>query len=198
MHKYSKISKYKYKNILECFCAGMTAKETSERLHLHRNTVERHFRSFRKRIFHNIGIDDNSIHERMLDKYYYPLLDIFCINGKIEVKHAINPDNVSHNMFVATGKFNYNCALHYDDHVFYEPKNKRFLLNNYNLNFKSYAQKNDIINEFWEVSKKRLLKFQGLRKEKFFLHMKESEFRFNHRKDLYKIMSELVNETKNT
>lgn len=42
----------------------------------------------------------------------------------------------------------------------------------------------------------RLSKFYGLKKEEFLLHLKECEFRFNHRKqDLYKILLEVI--TKN-
>jgi transposase len=40
-----------------------------------------------------------------------------------------------------------------------------------------------------------LAKFNGLTNEKFILHLKESEFRFNHRKqDLYKILLKKIRE----
>ena len=43
------------------------------------------------------------------------------------------------------------------------------------------------IDSFWIYCKRRLAKFNGLTNEKFILHLKESEFRFNHRKqNLYK------------
>lgn len=39
----------------------------------------------------------------------------------------------------------------------------------------------------------RLAKFNGLQKEDFYLHLKESEFRFNNRnEDLYKIMLQAI------
>ena len=42
------------------------------------------------------------------------------------------------------------------------------------------------IESFWAFAKQRLRKFHGLKKEKFYLHLKECEFRFNHRhKDMY-------------
>jgi len=42
------------------------------------------------------------------------------------------------------------------------------------------------IESFWSFTKRRLAKFNGLTDEKFFLHLKESEFRFNlrHEKDI--------------
>ena len=39
----------------------------------------------------------------------------------------------------------------------------------------------------------KLSKFYGLKKEEFLLHLKECEFRFNHRKqNLYKILLEII------
>ena len=49
------------------------------------------------------------------------------------------------------------------------------------------------IESFWSFTKRRLAKFNGLTDNKFFLHLKECEFRFNHRHkqdylpDLWKI-----------
>ena len=46
---------------------------------------------------------------------------------------------------------------------------------------------------FWSYCKRRLAKFNGLTDEKFILHLKESEFRFNNRKqNLYKILLEII------
>jgi transposase len=43
------------------------------------------------------------------------------------------------------------------------------------------------IESFWSFAKRRLLKFNGIPKHTFYLHLKETEFRFNHRHhDLYK------------
>lgn len=48
------------------------------------------------------------------------------------------------------------------------------------------------IESFWSFTKARLLKMKGVRKDKFVLHLKESEFRWNYRKTMYKkLLSEL-------
>jgi transposase-like protein len=48
------------------------------------------------------------------------------------------------------------------------------------------------IESFWGYAKIRLVKFKGMNKNSFNLHLKECEFRFNNRKqDLYKILLEL-------
>lgn len=61
-----------------------------------------------------------------------------------------------------------------------------------------FAVKENHINEiesFWGYAKHRLARFKGIRQEKFFLHLKETEFRFNHRKDnLYKLMLRILRE----
>jgi len=45
------------------------------------------------------------------------------------------------------------------------------------------------IEGFWGYAKTRLAKFRGMRKHTFYLHLKECEFRFNHRQDkVYEIM----------
>jgi transposase len=39
------------------------------------------------------------------------------------------------------------------------------------------------IESFWSFAKHRLFKLHGIRKDKFLLHLKECEFRWNHRRD---------------
>ncbi|OQA36762.1 MAG: ISXO2-like transposase domain protein [Acidobacteria bacterium ADurb.Bin340] len=49
------------------------------------------------------------------------------------------------------------------------------------------------IRSFWSYVKRRLARFNGIPQKTFYLHLKESEFRFNHRKeDLYKILLDLL------
>jgi transposase len=45
------------------------------------------------------------------------------------------------------------------------------------------------IESFWSFAKRRLAKFNGIPAHTFFLHLKETEFRFNHRRDnLYGVL----------
>ena len=49
------------------------------------------------------------------------------------------------------------------------------------------------IESFWAYAKHRLAKFKGVSKHTFYLHMKETEFRFNHRRDnLYQVVLKLL------
>ena len=45
------------------------------------------------------------------------------------------------------------------------------------------------IESFWSYAKRRISKFNGVPKDKFILHLKESEWRWNHRDDkLYELL----------
>ena len=49
------------------------------------------------------------------------------------------------------------------------------------------------IESFWAFAKTRLAKFRGMRPTTFYLHLKECEFRFNHRaENLYSLMLKMI------
>jgi transposase-like protein len=62
--------------------------------------------------------------------------------------------------------------------------------------FNEFAKGTNHINgieSFWSFAKRRMLKFNGLRADKFFHHLKECDFRFNHRRDnLYNTILSLL------
>ena len=48
------------------------------------------------------------------------------------------------------------------------------------------------IENFWSFAKRRLAKFNGCASDKFVLHLKECEFRYNHRDEyLFKVVSKI-------
>ena len=49
------------------------------------------------------------------------------------------------------------------------------------------------IENFWGIAKMRLAKFRGLSKPTFYLHLKECEFRFNHRgENMYQLLLKII------
>ena len=49
------------------------------------------------------------------------------------------------------------------------------------------------IENFWGIAKVRLYKFRGMDKKTFYLHLKECEFRFNHRQEnLYMVLLKII------
>lgn len=51
------------------------------------------------------------------------------------------------------------------------------------------------IESFWAYAKLRLAKMKGIQRHMFYLHLKETEFRFNHRRDnLYRLLLKILRE----
>ena len=48
------------------------------------------------------------------------------------------------------------------------------------------------IENFWSFSKRRLAKFNGVSRKTFLLHLKECEFRYNHKHDMLKVLKRLL------
>ena len=55
MLKNCKISDYKIKKILKCFCGDINATKTAQILELNRRTIDRYFNIFRKKIIENLA-----------------------------------------------------------------------------------------------------------------------------------------------
>jgi transposase len=65
----------------------------------------------------------------------------------------------------------------------------------YRLNNGTVPKKTQIncVDNFWGSTKMRLQKFRGMSKSTFFLHLKETEYRFNHRnEDLYSLLLDML------
>src|SRR5574343_1164447 len=60
---------------------------------------------------------------------------------------------------------------------------KHFRVNHGANEFASGERHINGIESFWSYAKRRMAKFNGLTKRTFYLHLKETEFRFNHRGD---------------
>lgn len=50
------------------------------------------------------------------------------------------------------------------------------------------------IANFWSFAKRRLAKFNGVSRKTFLLHLKETEFRYNHTGDILKKMRKIIRE----
>ena len=69
---------------------------------------------------------------------------------------------------------------------------KHYRVNHSKNEFANKSRHINGIENFWGIAKERLMKFKGLPKRTFFLHLKECEFRFNNRrKNLYKFLLEI-------
>jgi hypothetical protein len=63
----------------------------------------------------------------------------------------------------------------------------------YRLGQSSDTHQMDDVDAFWALTKHRLAKFKGLNRNTAYLHLKECEYRFNHRNDdLFAVLLELL------
>lgn len=99
---------------------------------------------------------------------------------------------------IIRGKVDPNSNIHTDGWRGYDGLvdlglEKHFRVNHGNNEFVKGSRHVNGIESFWSYAKHRLTQFHGVRRDKFELHLKETEFRFNHRHvDLYETLLKLL------
>lgn len=207
--KFSKLSEAKIREVVRYFCADLTALQTAKLSGLNRNTVNRLYGAMRERalnaceaqraLFGVIEADESYFGARRVKGKRgrgafgkVPVFGIFerqgqvyteivsdckkptlqrMIRGKVTVASVINSDGwKGYDGLVDIGYGHFRVDHSKDE----------FARGNHHING---------IEGFWGMTKVRLSKFKGLPKHTFQLHLKETEWRFNHRHDnLYKLM----------
>jgi len=100
------------------------------------------------------------------------------IRGKADVASVIHTDRWrGYDGLVDVG---------FDKHLRVDHGNNEFARGNAHVNG---------IESFWSYAKRRLVQFNGVPRHTFYLHLKETEYRFNHRHhSLYKALLSLLNQ----
>jgi transposase len=100
------------------------------------------------------------------------------IRGKADVASVIHTDRWrGYDGLVDVG---------FDKHLRVNQGNNEFARGNIHVNG---------IESFWSYAKRRLVQFNGVPRHTFYLHLKETEYRFNHRhQSLYKALLSLLNQ----
>jgi len=205
----TQITTPKFKQLLKCFTLDITATNTAKLTGISRQTVNRIFLLLRKKIASNYTIQDKTFGEFELDESYFgakrvrgkrgrgaagktPVFGLLKRDGKVYVEIV---KNCSREMLmpIIQGKILEGSTIHTDGWKAYDG----LILNGY-THHRVYHSHNEFargkchvngIEGFWSYAKRRLAKFNGLSDKMFYLHLKECEFRFNHRHtDLYVIM----------
>lgn len=210
--KRSRISKAKFSLIVRYFCDDLTAWETSRLLRVNRHTAERYFFLFRQLIFDQSLKEEKLFGEVEVDESYFgptrvrgkegrgagkkiPVVGLLKRNGKVYTKIVTNCSR-EELMPVIKGKVLSGSTVYTDGWSSYDS----LVLNGYK-HYRIYHSENEFararnhvngIESFWSYAKRRLRKFNGVQKDKFLLYLKESEWRFNHRKTLEKSLRTLV------
>ncbi len=212
--KYSKLSVYQTKKILKCFSDELTATQTAKSLGLHRNTIDRFFQIFRECIVEhqeknlqtmsgNIEIDESYFGSAYRgDKRgrstqrKIPVVGLLKRNGIVYTKIIPNASRAAiwptiHKLVDKSRSNVYTDRWRtYDGLVFQGYKHYRI---NHSKEFAKNHNHINGIESFWSYVKRKMRKHNGISRNKFYLYLKESEFRFNNRKqDIYKLLLKIV------
>jgi transposase len=210
----SRISEKKFREILKYFCFDETASKTAIYTSINRNTINKIYDQIRQKIFLALKWqEEKSFGEFELDESYFgakrvrgkkgrgaagktPVFGLLKRDGKVYVEIVKNCSK-EQLMPIIQGKILEGSTINTDGWKAYDG----LILNGYTHHrvfhlHDEFARGKCHVNgieSFWSFCKRRLAKFNGLSDEKFLLHLKESEFRFNNRKqNLYKILLEII------
>jgi transposase-like protein len=211
--KLTHISERKFRQLLRCFCEDLPAVRTASMAGLNRNTVNRIYKLLRQRLARQCEHASPFKGEVEVDESYFGarrvpgkrgrgalgktiVFGIFKRNGKVYteivpncrkrtlqaiIRGRVSPESIIH----SDGWRGYNGLVEIGyGHYRVEHGNDEFANERSHING---------IEAFWSYAKRRLSKFNGIAKDTFYLHLKETEFRFNHRQlNLYKLMIKMI------
>ncbi len=204
------ISERKFRVLLKQFSLDIPAATAAEISLLNRNTVNRIYTKLRERVF-QLGIveAESFTGDVEVDESYFgarrvrgkrgrgargktPVIGLLKRNGRVYTQVIPNCTR-EELMPVIRGKIFSESTVYTDGWKSYDG----LVVNGYK-HYRIYHSENEFargknhvngIESFWGYTKTRMVKLRGIRKEKFLLHLKESEWRFNHRHDtIYKIL----------
>lgn len=207
----SRISEAKFRVFLRHVAADLTGVQIAMLTGLNRNTVNRLLGCIRVRMARACELAGPLRGTVEVDESYFgprrvkgrrgrgaarktPVFGIFKRNGHVYTE--IVPDCSRATLRAAIrGRIDIRSVVHSDGWSGYDGLvdmgyKKHLRVNHHANEFSSRSVKGNHINGiegFWGYAKTRLARFRGMHPHTFWLHLKESEYRFNHRKDdLYK------------
>ena len=211
--RYNRLSTKKINRIILCFAEDITATSAARIVGVNRNTINAYFYDIRVKIFRQSLIESKQeLGEFELDESYFgakrvrgkrgrgaagktPVFGLLKRGGKVYVTVIKHPSK-SELMPIIQGKILTGSTIHTDGWKAYDG----LVLNGYD-HYRVFHHENEFargkshvngIENFWSFAKRRLSKFNGCASESFVLHLKECEFRYNHRdKNLTGIIEKL-------
>ena len=220
LKRQSRLTKQKRQKLLECFAADLSATQTAKVLCLNRNTVNLWYRNFREQILEQVETSPTRklSGEIELDESYFggprkkrhaqdrrkrgrgsenkvPVFGVLKRDGKVYTQIIKNASKqelmpivkqiVRKQSTIYTDKWKA-----YDGLVFDGYKHKRI------NHSKTYSNRKGShvngIENFWSFAKRRLAKFNGVSRETFLLHLKECEFRYNHKGGILEVLERFI------
>ena len=211
---HSKISEKKIRELIRLFALDLNALQIAELTGLNRNTVNRYLKAIRKRIATFSEQESPFSGEVEVDESYFGarrvkgkrgrgaygktiVFGIFKRQGKVytEIVPNCRRDTLQG---VIRGRVDLESVIHSDGWRGYNGLvdlgyRKHFRVNHGKNEFVRGKSHINGIESFWGLAKTRLAKFRGMNRATFYLHLKECEFRFNHRADnLYLLVLNII------
>lgn len=213
-YRRSRIAEKKFREIIKYFALDLTANKTAELTGLTHKTVNQIYLKIRQRLAEESQRQSPFSGEVEVDESYFGarrvkgkrgrgasgktiVFGIYKRNGKVFTE--IVPDVARKTLqAIIRGRVSIETVIHSDGWRGYNGLvdigyPKHFRVNHSANEFANEISNINGIESFWSFAKRRLLKFNGVKKETFYLHLKECEFRFNHRNiNLYKLLLTLL------
>jgi transposase-like protein len=212
--RFAKISEGKFRALLRCFALDLTATQTAELTSVSVRSVNQIYLRLRKRLAVECQRDSPFSGDLEADESYFGPRRVRGRSGRGALRKTIVfgllkrgervyteiVPNVAKSTLLAIirGKASLESVLHTDGWPGYDglvemgfQKHRR--VDHGSEQFASGPNHINGIESFWGYAKHRLTKFHGVAKTTFPLHLKETEFRFNHRKkNLYKVLLSIL------
>ena len=215
-YKRSKISEAKFRQLIRYFAMDFTATDSAELAGLSRRSVTTIYGRLRIKIAvwseqqapvtGTVEVDESYFGPRRIPgkrgrgaSEKTIVFGIFKRQGKVYTE--IVPDARKKTLQrVIRGKVEPASVIHSDGWRGYDGLvdvgyDKHYRVQHGQDEFVNSASHINGIESFWSFAKRRLTQFNGVPKHTFYLHLKETEFRFNHRNNnLYKVLLKKLRE----
>ena len=208
----SRISEAKFKEIIKLFSVDLNATQISKLTNLSRNSINRILYALRIRIAGLCEIETPFKGEIEVDESFFGarrqkgkrgrgaygktiVFGVYKRNGKVYTEIVENCSRTTLQAIIK-GKVDLESVIHSDKWRGYNGLvdlgyKKHYRLDHGKNEFVKGKSHINGIEGFWGYAKTRLSKFKGMHKNTFYLHLKETEFRYNYRKEnLYKLVME--------
>ena len=215
-YRSAKISEARFRHILRCFGEDLTASSTARMTGVSVRSVNEIFLKIRRRlaaicdaeapVSGTIEVDESYFGpHRVKGKRGRGAGEKTIVFGILKrgdhVWTQIVPDAKKRTLQkVIRGKVSLDSVIHTDGWIGYDGLvdvgyAKHFRVRHRENQFADRENHINGIESFWSSAKHRLAQFKGVPRRTFYLHLKESEFRFNHRhQSLYKLLLRILRE----
>ena len=211
----SRISAHKFREIMRYFSLDLNAVQIQKLTGLSRQSINKYLKAIRERIAQlsqlqphlkgeEVEVDENYFGAKRIKgkrgrgaKGKTIVFGLLKRGGKVYTE--IVPDCAASTLIeIIRGKTSMDTVIHSDGWRGYNGLvdfgyKKHFRVHHGDNEFVRGNSHINGIESFWGYAKTRLVKFKGIDKNSFHLHLKECEFRFNHRgQNIYKILLNML------